>query len=276
MTTVSRCAGSVPGGAATGRARPAMASGRVACTSRRSRARYRRLAATSKRHSRIRPAGCARAAPRNSQPSSHCCSVPGHARAAACSSARISTVRTGAAGQRPHRDHVVGCDLDDRTGFRPHTDPGPDSQQVTDHVGQRRHRTCGPPVAQASTRVPTAGRPATSVTERVGILAGHPRQAGHAPAVRLHRPLGAAGVPADQPVQVEKPVQVPGLVLQHPREQTGALQRDRACRRRPGRSPAPSRRGRSGTTRRAPTGSLRRRSPDRASSRAPRRFPAPD
>ena len=57
-----------------------------------------------------------------------------------------------------------------------------------------------------------------SVTERIRPLARRPRQTGHAPAVRFDRPLGRAGVPADQAVQVQEAVQVPGLVLEHPGE----------------------------------------------------------
>ena len=84
------------------------------------------------------------------------------------------------------------------------------------------------------TLVPTAGRSAMRLSGRTDR---DPRRAssvrpGHAPAVGLHRSLRRAGVPADQPVDVEEPVEVSGLVLQHPGEQAGALERDRACRRR--------------------------------------------
>ena len=51
------------------------------------------------------------------------------------------------------------------------------------------------------TLVPTAGSRATLVTERVWVLAGHPRQPGNTPAVGLDGPLRAAGDLALEPKQ---------------------------------------------------------------------------
>ena len=66
--------------------------------------------------------------------------------------------------------------------------------QVPDHVGQRRHRTRGQPVAQADPGArPREARPSASVPERVGILAGRPRQPRHAPAVATSPPASPRG-----------------------------------------------------------------------------------
>src|SRR5690606_14162473 len=59
------------------------------------------------------------------------------------------------------------------------------------------------------------------------LVAGVPAQPGHAPAVALDHLLRRAGVPADQPVQVDVAVQVIGLVLQAAGEETLALDLDR-------------------------------------------------
>ena len=48
-----------------------------------------------------------------------------------------------------------------------------------------------------------------SMAERVRILTGHPGQARHTPAVRFHGPLGAALMPADQPVQGQEAIELP-------------------------------------------------------------------
>src|SRR5215470_12277928 len=66
------------------------------------------------------------------------------------------------------------------------------------------------------------------MAEGVGHLSGHPPLAGPAPAlVVLEHPLRLARIAADQPVKVKQAVEVVGLVLQAPGEETGALDRDR-------------------------------------------------
>ncbi|PQM46390.1 hypothetical protein C1Y40_03451 [Mycobacterium talmoniae] len=131
-------------------------------------------------------------------------------------------------GEPAHVQHVVAAELVHVAvaGLHPH--PRADLDQIPDDVTHRRVRPRGPQVTQADPRA-DAGQLDHQWPNRVGHLARHPRQAGDAPAVRFDRALGAAGVPADQPVQVQEPVEVPGLVLQHSGEQAGALQGDRAA-----------------------------------------------
>ena len=87
---------------------------------------------------------------RSSQPSSHCCSTPGHASAAACSRLRMSTVRTGAAVSGLDRHHVVGRDLDHVTAFASApAASGPTSSRCPITSVSGGTEPCGQPVAQA-------------------------------------------------------------------------------------------------------------------------------
>ena len=68
--------------------------------------------------------------------------------AAACSSARIWEVRTGASAKYPQRDDVGGGDSTTVAAFGAHPHRRADRQQMADDVGQRRDRSGGQPVAQ--------------------------------------------------------------------------------------------------------------------------------
>ena len=137
-------------------------------------------------------------------------------------------------GQHPQRDDVGGREL-----RRPRPSSSAPAPPGRPPAGVPPHRSAAGPSRRGAGSEPSPACPGpatrSSVTERVRPFTRQPRQAGNAPAVRLDGAFRAAGVAADETVQVQKAIQVPGFVLQHAREQAGALDGRPAGRRRPAR-----------------------------------------
>ena len=188
------------------------------------------VAADLKRHRRIRSPGTAVAVPQQPAVEPLLLDARPGQRGGVLEVADVAGAH-GRVGQRLDRDHVGRGDVDHVATLGAHPQRRTHLEQMADDVGQRRHGTGGQAVPQAD---PGADRRTDRASPAqwpngIGILAGHPGQTRHAPAVGLDAALRRPRMPADQAVEVEEPVEVSGLVLQHAREQSGALERDRGA-----------------------------------------------